>query len=74
MSDIPVLRIATRTSPLALWQATHVAGLLATAWPGIDVEVVPVDTEVMVVVVAPDTSTWCGSAAEVLPSWVVEPE
>ena len=45
MSDIPVLRIATRTSPLALWQATHVAGLLATAWPGIDVEVVPVDTE-----------------------------
>lgn len=45
MSDIPVLRIATRTSPLALWQATHVAGLLATAWPGLDIEVVPVDTE-----------------------------
>jgi hydroxymethylbilane synthase len=45
VTDNPVLRIATRTSPLALWQATHVAGLLATAWPGLDVEVVPVDTE-----------------------------
>lgn len=45
MTDLPVLRIATRRSPLALWQATHVAGLLATAWPRVDVEVVPVDTE-----------------------------
>jgi len=44
-TDGPVLRIATRSSPLALWQATHVAGLLATAWPGVGVEVVPVDTE-----------------------------
>ena len=44
-TDGPVLRIATRSSPLALWQATHVAGLLATAWPGVDVEVVSVDTE-----------------------------
>jgi hydroxymethylbilane synthase len=40
-----VLRIASRTSPLAVWQATHVAGLLATAWPQVSVEVVPVDTE-----------------------------
>ncbi len=41
----PVLRAATRGSPLALWQATHVAGLLATAAPGLTVEVVVVDTE-----------------------------
>lgn len=45
MSDHPVLRIATRGSPLALWQATHVAGLLATAWPQGSVEIVRVDTE-----------------------------
>lgn len=45
MSDHPVLRIASRGSPLAVWQATHVAGLLATAWPQVSVEVVLVDTE-----------------------------
>ena len=44
MAD-PVLRAATRGSPLALWQATHVAGLIATALPGLTVEVVVVDTE-----------------------------
>jgi hydroxymethylbilane synthase len=30
---------------LALWQATHVAGLLSTRLPGLEVEVVVVDTE-----------------------------
>lgn len=44
MAD-PVLRLASRGSPLAIWQAAHVAGLIATAVPGLDVEVVVVDTE-----------------------------
>ncbi|MEZ5139417.1 MAG: hydroxymethylbilane synthase [Acidimicrobiales bacterium] len=44
MAD-PVLRIASRGSPLAIWQAAHVAGHLATAVPGLDVEVVVVETE-----------------------------
>lgn len=39
------LRIATRRSPLALWQAEHVAALLRAAHPGIDVELVGVSTE-----------------------------
>ena len=38
------LRVATRQSPLALWQANHVAGLLRTAHPGVRVELVPVVT------------------------------
>lgn len=40
-----VLRAATRSSPLARWQADHVAALLAAAHPGLTVEIVPVDTE-----------------------------
>lgn len=40
-----VLRAATRSSPLALWQANHVAGLLGAAHPSLRVELVPVDTE-----------------------------
>jgi hypothetical protein len=36
----PVIRAATRGSPLAIWQTAHVAGLLATALPGLEVEVV----------------------------------
>ncbi len=39
-----VLRIATRKSALALWQAEHVAGLLRTAHPGLRVELVPLST------------------------------
>jgi hydroxymethylbilane synthase len=38
------LRLATRGSPLALWQAGHVAGLLSTLYPGLDVELVQVTT------------------------------
>jgi hydroxymethylbilane synthase len=34
------LRVATRSSPLALWQAHHVAGLL-----GLDIEIVKVETK-----------------------------
>ncbi len=38
------LRIATRKSALALWQAEHVAALLRTAHPGLTVELVPMST------------------------------
>lgn len=38
------LRIATRGSELALWQARHVAELLATVAPGVEVELVVVRT------------------------------
>jgi hydroxymethylbilane synthase len=38
------LRLATRSSPLAQWQARHVAGLLAAQHPGISVELVLVET------------------------------
>jgi len=40
-----VVRIATRASRLALWQAHHVAGLLSLADPGVVVELVEVRTE-----------------------------
>ena len=40
-----VLRIATRKSPLALWQAEHVATLLRGAHTGLDVELVPMSTQ-----------------------------
>jgi len=38
------LRIATRKSQLALWQAEHVAGLLRGAHEGLEVELVPMVT------------------------------
>ncbi|GLQ48526.1 porphobilinogen deaminase [Dyella lipolytica] len=38
------LRIATRKSALALWQAEHVAGLLRAAHPGLRVELLPLST------------------------------
>ena len=38
------LRIATRESPLALWQANRVADLLRAAHPGVRAELVPVKT------------------------------
>jgi hydroxymethylbilane synthase len=38
------LRLATRGSPLALWQAGHVASLLRTLHPGLKVELVQVTT------------------------------
>ena len=40
-----MLKIATRKSQLALWQAEHVAGLLHQAHAGLDVELVPVVTQ-----------------------------
>jgi hydroxymethylbilane synthase len=39
-----MLRIATRESPLALWQARHVLTLLQNAHPGLAVELVPMTT------------------------------
>lgn len=39
------LRIATRKSQLALWQAEHVAALLREAHPGIGIELVPLVTQ-----------------------------
>ncbi|MGH8084487.1 MAG: hydroxymethylbilane synthase [Lysobacter sp.] len=38
------LRIATRKSPLALWQSEHVAAALRAAHPGLAVELVPMST------------------------------
>ncbi|MDA3961762.1 MAG: hydroxymethylbilane synthase [Planctomycetota bacterium] len=32
-------RLATRASPLAMWQARHVAALLRAAWPGLPIEI-----------------------------------
>ena len=39
-----VLRIATRKSPLALWQTEHIADRLRAAHPGLQVELVPLST------------------------------
>lgn len=39
------LRIATRSSPLALWQAEHVAAALRAAHPGVEVTLLPLTTE-----------------------------
>lgn len=41
---MPLLRIATRRSPLALWQSEHVAERLRAAHPGLDVVLVPMST------------------------------
>ncbi|MCL9685798.1 hydroxymethylbilane synthase [Legionella maioricensis] len=38
------IRIATRQSPLALWQANHVRELLLKQWPDITVELLPMVT------------------------------
>jgi hydroxymethylbilane synthase len=47
MSALPaaVLRIATRKSQLALWQAEHVAALLRGAHEGLEIELVPMVTQ-----------------------------
>ena len=39
-----ILRIATRKSPLALWQTEHVAARLRDAHPGLEVALVPLST------------------------------
>jgi hydroxymethylbilane synthase len=44
MSMAPIIRIATRKSKLALWQARHVSGLINQLHPGIAVELIPLVT------------------------------
>ncbi len=44
MPETP-LRIATRKSPLAIWQAEHVAAALVRAHPGLQVELVGMSTQ-----------------------------
>ena len=44
MAAMQPLRIATRKSPLALWQTEHVAERLRAAHPGLQVELVPMST------------------------------
>lgn len=39
------IRIATRKSPLALWQAEHVGALLQSRHAGLDIELVPMSTQ-----------------------------
>lgn len=39
-----LVRLATRSSPLALWQAEHVAAALRAGHPGLEVELVRTDT------------------------------
>jgi hydroxymethylbilane synthase len=41
----PVLRIATRKSQLALWQAEYVAQMLTRAHPGLEVELIKMTTQ-----------------------------
>ncbi|WP_078117856.1 hydroxymethylbilane synthase [Thiosocius teredinicola] len=44
MSEAPI-RIATRKSPLAMWQAEHVADALRKAHPGLEVELLGMSTQ-----------------------------
>ena len=44
MSNTP-LRIATRRSKLAMWQAEHVQSLMREAHPELTVELVPMSTQ-----------------------------
>lgn len=39
-----ILRIATRKSPLALWQANHIASQLKLLWPQLEIELLPMVT------------------------------
>jgi hydroxymethylbilane synthase len=38
------LRIATRKSPLAMWQAQSIATQLQQAWPGLEIQLLPMQT------------------------------
>ena len=42
--EMKTLRIATRKSPLALWQANHVRDLLLKQWPTLQIELLPMVT------------------------------
>ena len=45
MSEVTTLRIATRKSPLALWQAEHIKARLLAMHPGLTVELVTFSTQ-----------------------------
>jgi hydroxymethylbilane synthase len=40
-----IIRIATRKSPLALWQAEHIASSIKSNWPNIETKLVPMQTK-----------------------------
>lgn len=42
--NLRTIRIATRQSPLALWQANHVRNLLLNKWPNYHIELLPMST------------------------------
>jgi hydroxymethylbilane synthase len=44
MPSVQVLRIATRASALAVWQANHVASLLRSAHSGLEIELIALST------------------------------
>ena len=39
-----ILRIATRQSPLALWQANHIREMLLKYWPTLQIDLLPMVT------------------------------
>ena len=41
---MPLIRLATRESALALWQTEHVAARLRALHPGLEVQLVPMTT------------------------------
>ena len=45
MSKMSTLRIATRKSPLALWQAKHVGSLLREKFPDLEITLLPMSTK-----------------------------
>lgn len=45
LGDVTAIRVATRGSPLARWQAEHVAARLQAVDPAVEVELVIVDTD-----------------------------
>lgn len=45
LSQSPVLRIASRNSPLALWQADYVKNMLESAYPELEVRIIGFTTE-----------------------------
>ncbi len=45
VNEMSVVRIGTRDSQLALWQAHHIAGRINSRMPGVETEIVPIKTE-----------------------------
>ena len=45
MTNKTILKIATRQSPLALWQANHIKDRLANLYPALEIVLVPMVTK-----------------------------